>query len=133
MARMNRIKRRRLIETTALGVSLTLLVLLVDHFGLLHSLDEWAYDRRVRHCQIFAPPPSDKIVHLDVDDRALEVIGRWPWPRARLADLLEEVRLAGPKVVGMDVLLSEAEEAQGGAEGEAAPGLSAGDAKLRRR
>jgi class 3 adenylate cyclase/CHASE2 domain-containing sensor protein len=130
MARMNRIKRRRLVETSVLGITLTLLVLLADHFGLLHSLDDWAYDRRVRDCQWAAPPPSDQIVHLDVDDRALEVIGRWPWPRTRLAELLDEIQLAGPKVVGMDLLLSEAEEAPGESEAGDKSNFSPGDARL---
>ena len=49
-------------------------------------------------------------VHLDLDDRALEVVGRWPWPRAKWARILDELRLAGPKAVEMDVILSEPQE-----------------------
>jgi adenylate cyclase len=131
---MNRIERRRLFDTAALGVTLTLLVLLLDRLGAFRHLDDWAYDRRVRSCQYWAPPPSDRIVHLDVDDRALEVIGRWPWPRARLAELLEEVHLAGPKVVALDVMLSEPEQSGPASEGEDEPSaessVSPGDVRL---
>ena len=129
MARMNRIERRRLNETAVLGISLTLLVLAIDHYGLLHSIDEWAYDRRVRFCQR-SFPPSKQIVHLDVDDRALEVIGLWPWPRARLAALLAEVQRAGPKVVGMDVLLADPEKPTDDPDAVDKSRLSAGDAQL---
>jgi class 3 adenylate cyclase/CHASE2 domain-containing sensor protein len=124
---MNRIKRRRLTETAALGVTLTLLVVLVDHYGLLHSLDEWAYDRRVRDCQIFSKPPTDRLVHLDVDDRAIEVIGRWPWSRARQAEILEELHRAGPKVVAMDLHLSRPEEAENDAADGGSKKASRGD------
>ena len=130
MARLNRIERRRLNETAVLGITLTLLVLAADYFGLLKSLDDWAYDRRVRSCQTSAQPPSRQIVHLDVDDRALEVIGRWPWPRARFASLLNEVQIAGPKVVGMDVLFSEREDRATDLDAADQSKLSPGDADL---
>ena len=130
MPRLNRIERRRLNETAVLGISLTLLVLAADYFGLLKGLDDWAYDRRVRSCQTSSQPPSNQIVHLDVDDRALEVIGRWPWPRARFAALLDEVQIAGPKVVGMDVLFSEAEEPANDTATDEQLHLSPGDSSL---
>jgi class 3 adenylate cyclase/CHASE2 domain-containing sensor protein len=127
---MNRIKRRRLTETALLGVTLTLLVFVADRLGALHSLDEWAYDRRVRDCQIFSKAPTDGLVHLDIDDRSIDVIGRWPWPRARQAEILEELRLAGPKVVAMDLHLSKPEEVEG-ENGETGVGkLSKGDIRF---
>ena len=127
---MNRIKRRRLAETAALGVTLTLLVLAADHIGLLHSLDEWAYDRRVRDCQIFSQPPTDRLVHLDIDNRSIDVIGRWPWPRARQAEILEELHLAGPKVVAMDLLLTKPEDADNEAAEEGVRKASNGDLRF---
>lgn len=94
------------------GLALTLLVILADQCGGLIALERWAYDRRARTFQHFAPPPTDRLVHLDVDDRALDVIGRWPWPRAKIAEILDEVHRAGPKVVALDVIFSEPEDAE---------------------
>src|SRR5687768_11051541 len=104
---MTRLERRLLFDCVAIGVAVTLLVIAADAGGLLAHLENWLYDRRVRACQVFTPQPTDRLVHLDIDDRALQVIGGWPWPRARWAELFDEIRLAGPRAVEMDVLLSE--------------------------
>src|SRR5436190_14458668 len=107
---MVRFERRILIDSLVIGTLLTLVVIAADFGGLLASPENWLYDLRARTCQFFAPPPTDKLVHLDIDDRAVEVIGRWPWPRAKWAEILDELRLAGPKVVELDVIFSEPEE-----------------------
>ena len=39
---------------------------------------------------------------IDIDDAALETIGRWPWPRSTLAEIVDEVRLAGADVLALD-------------------------------
>jgi class 3 adenylate cyclase/CHASE2 domain-containing sensor protein len=104
---MTRSQRRRLINTAVLGVLLTLLVAALDAAGALFAPETFFYDYRARYCQFFTPPPTDKLVHLDIDDRSLEVIGRWPWPRERLAQIIDEVRLAGASALAMDIVLSE--------------------------
>ncbi|MBI2254437.1 MAG: adenylate/guanylate cyclase domain-containing protein [Proteobacteria bacterium] len=53
-------------------------------------------------------PPND-IAVIVVDDRSLAKIGQWPWPRAKLAEMVEYIRMAGAKSVGFDILLSEHE------------------------
>jgi class 3 adenylate cyclase len=47
------------------------------------------------------------LVHLDIDDGSLSSIGKWPWPRATQALLLNELADAGPKVVALDIFYSE--------------------------
>lgn len=42
-----------------------------------------------------------------VDEEALATEGRWPWPRRRLADLVEAVRASGAVGIVLDVLLVE--------------------------
>ena len=98
------LRRKVLVHTIVLGVALTLGVMAADFYGLLISLENWTYDKRATVCQFFTPPPTDKLVHLDIDDRALEVIGVWPWPRSNLAEMIDELRLAAPKVVAMDII-----------------------------
>src|SRR5439155_11293334 len=122
---MLRHERRLLIDSLFIGAALTLLVIAVDAAGFLEPAENYLYDLRCRLCQHFTPPPTDKLVHLDIDDAILDTIGRWPWPRATVARLLEEVRLAGPRAVELDVLLSEPQEPEfrpgppgpGGADG----------------
>src|SRR3712207_5041617 len=107
---MVRFERRILVDSLIIGELLTLVVIAADLGGLLANLENWLYDLRARACQRFTPPPTDTLVHLDIDDRALEVIGAWPWPRSRLAEILDEVRLAGPKTVALDILFAEAQD-----------------------
>jgi len=52
--------------------------------------------------------PAD-IAIIVVDDRSLAKIGQWPWPRAKLAEIIEVLRLAEVKSIGFDILLSEHE------------------------
>src|SRR2546423_318730 len=104
---MVRLRRKLLADTLLLGVALTLAVLVVDPFGLLESLGNWADDKPAAAGPFFMPAPTDKLVHLDIDDRALDVLGAWPWPRAKFAQALDEIKMAGAKVVGMDVLFAE--------------------------
>jgi class 3 adenylate cyclase/CHASE2 domain-containing sensor protein len=105
---MTRIQRRLLIDTSAIGVTLTLFVAALDYFSrALQPLDDWFYDRRARVCQFFTPPPTDQLVHVDIDDQSLADIGRWPWHRARFARLLEEIDRAGAKAISLDIVLND--------------------------
>lgn len=56
-----------------------------------------------------ATVPSDDIVIVDIDDISLKSVGQWPWPRYRLAFLLEQLLKEKPNVIGIDVLFSEAD------------------------
>lgn len=103
---------RRLRTNTAIGcLFITLLVVAVDipRFDLLRPMEHWLYDRRARYCQFFMPEPTDKLVHLDLDEAAIDDLGLWPWPRETMAGLLDEIHAAGPKAVALDILYSEGE------------------------
>ncbi len=54
-----------------------------------------------------SPTPDRRVVTVEVDDRALAVFGRWPWPRSLLAQLVARVAEADPAVIGVDIILSE--------------------------
>src|SRR5437667_8568300 len=104
---MLRHERRLLIDCLLIGAALTLLVILIDASGALAPLENFLYDLRLRTCQFFTPKPTDQLVHLDIDDRALEVVGGWPWPREKWAQILDEIHLAAPKAIEIDVIFSE--------------------------
>jgi class 3 adenylate cyclase/CHASE2 domain-containing sensor protein len=93
-----------------IGLSLTLFVVVLDGVGGLGGLERSLYDARALHFQHFTPPPSDRLVHLDIDDAALEAVGRWPWPRATLAEVVDEVRLAGADVLALDIIFPDPQE-----------------------
>ena len=114
---MLRLRRKIFIDTLVLGVALTLMVLVAGALGFLDSLENWFYDQRALRCQFFNRPPTTQLVHLDLDDRALEVIGKWPWPRSKFAAILDELGRAKPKVVATDIIFPDAE----GTTGEVQP------------
>src|SRR5437763_1718646 len=77
--RRTRNERRQAMRALMIGVLITALAIALDGSGKLQRL-EWAlYDTRVRLCQFFRKLPTDRLVHVDIDDSALETIGRWPW------------------------------------------------------
>ena len=42
-----------------------------------------------------------------IDQKSLLALGQWPWPRTRLARLVDIVNQAGPAAIGLDVLMPE--------------------------
>lgn len=51
-------------------------------------------------------PPSGKIVVVGIDERSLEQVGSWPWPRSRHAEILEQVHRAGASRVFFDIFFN---------------------------
>lgn len=44
---------------------------------------------------------------VDIDDESLAHLGQWPWPRTRIAELVQRLRNAGVAVIGFDVVFAE--------------------------
>lgn len=77
---------------------------LYERFELL------AYDLRMQwHLPSEVAPAAASIVIVDIDEASLGVEGRWPWSRARIADLVMALHEAGAAVVAFDVLFGEPE------------------------
>src|SRR5436309_1606949 len=109
---MTRNEKSQLFRTIVLGIVLTLVVILLDglSFRPLEWLEQGLYDYRARDCQFFTPPPTDRIIHLDMDDASLAEIGAFPWRRTKFAQITDEISLAGAKVQAMDVIFSEPQD-----------------------
>ncbi|MBI5524386.1 MAG: CHASE2 domain-containing protein [Desulfarculus sp.] len=89
------------------GLLLTLMMAAVYIWQptFLVFLDHKAYDTMLR--ALGPTPPSDRIVIVDVDEASVARKGQWPWPRYRVARLLDKLRELGAAVVAIDFLLSE--------------------------
>ena len=44
---------------------------------------------------------------VDIDEVSLKAYGQWPWPRTRLAELIQRLNEAGSAAIAFDVLLTE--------------------------
>ena len=51
--------------------------------------------------------PSLGVRIIDIDDRSLAAHGQWPWPRTRMARLVDALKEAGAGVIAFDVLFAE--------------------------
>lgn len=103
-------------ERAGTALAALLLVLLLAHtlgwlpLAPVQALDAALYDQRLR---LLAETRRDtRIAVVDIDERALAEVGRWPWPRERLADLVERLFEAqGVRLAGLDMILAEPESA----------------------
>ncbi|UCV01344.1 CHASE2 domain-containing protein [Acidovorax radicis] len=59
--------------------------------------------------RLAARPSHPDIVVVAIDDRSIAAIGRWPWRRALHAELITRLSAQNPRVIGVDVLLGEAD------------------------
>jgi adenylate cyclase len=44
---------------------------------------------------------------VDIDDASLARIGQWPWPRTRLAEIIDKLKADGARTVTLDLILAE--------------------------
>lgn len=93
-------------------VVVVLHVMGVMRLGLLDSADNLIYDTRLR---ITMPQTlDDRIVIIDIDEKSLAQVGRWPWPRHKMAALTDELfERQHASVVGFDVVFAEPDESSG--------------------
>ena len=86
------------------GLLVAMLFLLGANTDLMQSLERKAYDLGMRASSRM---PSDKIAVIAIDDQSIANIGRWPWPRATQAKMLDLLATGHAKVVGNTALFFE--------------------------
>ncbi|MBK1734458.1 hypothetical protein CKO15_03985 [Halorhodospira abdelmalekii] len=77
-------------------------------YSAVVAAQNFFYDQRLNWTQP-GPPDDPQVVIVDIDERSLSAVGRWPWPRERVADLVAAIQEAGAAVVAFDVVFAEAE------------------------
>ncbi len=71
------------------------------------------YWEQMRHMvfdtyQSLAPRQVHKlpVVIVAIDNASLTALGQWPWPRTRLARLMEAIQQLGAQAIGLDIIMS---------------------------
>ncbi len=92
---------------TKLGILITIFILFLNGSGVdfLDQIELKALDERfIKRGPVKAYSP---IVIVGIDDNSIKKYGRWPWPRWRIAEMVDFFTEADAKVVGFDITFSE--------------------------
>ena len=84
-------------------------------FSPLQRLDLLAYD--LLSAALPAPAQSQRAVVVAIDERSLQLLGRWPWPRRVHAQLLDRLNAAPPQAIAFAILFDPPDRSD--AEGDA--------------
>ena len=89
------------------GLAITLFFLWIDLSGIkfLDSLELKFYDIMMGFR--IEPETDSEILIVDIDNDSIEKLGRWPWPRCLLAECLKKIDDGRPRVIGLNIILSE--------------------------
>ncbi|MCX7169736.1 MAG: CHASE2 domain-containing protein, partial [Proteobacteria bacterium] len=87
-----------------LGLAASIIVVLSGNSDLLQSLERKAYDIGVGAT---TRTPSEKVAVIAIDKQSLDNIGRWPWSREVMADMVDKLAAAKTRVIATTVLYSE--------------------------
>ena len=99
---------RRPVYLIAAAVIVLVLALFLWAPEFLQAVEMRLYDLHFK-LRGTEPQAADRVVIVAVDEKSLAALGRWPWPRSLMADLVRKLSADGAKVIAVDIVLSEPE------------------------
>jgi serine/threonine-protein kinase len=94
-----------------LGIMVIFLALWFVRLQLIDALELKYYDLMMKLRGDFESETD--IVMVDIDDDSIEKLGRWPWPRSLIAQGIDKINSGKPKIIGLNLLLTESESSDG--------------------
>ncbi len=82
--------------------------------------DENIHDRLVGNWNY---PPDPRLAIVAIDERSLQQLGQWPWPRSTHARLIEQLDGAGASRIALDLMLLEPDHRGDGQDAELAAAM----------
>ena len=80
--------------------------------GFITHIDAFIYDTKIR--LTMPRTEDDRIVILDIDEKSLAEVGRWPWNRERMSTLVTKLfDTHGIVLLGFDVVFAEPDDSSG--------------------
>jgi adenylate cyclase len=99
-------RRPRAVSTAlCLGLAILLAGVRLIAPAPLEQLELKAID--LRHLIRGPQPTTGQIAIVGIDEASLEQVGRWPWPRNKLADLVDGIAKAGASVIALDAVFDK--------------------------
>ncbi len=83
-----------------------LLVLALSNVTVLDRLEEQVFDLYQRVAPR-AYEPTSRVRIVDIDDASIAKLGQWPWPRTKIAELIDRLRQAGAASIAFDIVFAE--------------------------
>ena len=83
------------------GLIIIVLILFFIGIPIFDMVELKTYDLRFLSRGIKKPSPE--VVLAVIDEKSLDIEGRWPWPRSRIARLIEKLSLDGARVISFDI------------------------------
>jgi CHASE2 domain-containing sensor protein/tRNA A-37 threonylcarbamoyl transferase component Bud32 len=105
---------KKSIPDWAIGLAVTLFFLFITLTGVwdfTNTLELKSFDFRAKMAAPAAVNPDIELVVINEDD--LMEFGRWPWSRNILAQGIDNLAMAGARVIAVNILFTEPEESTG--------------------
>jgi signal transduction histidine kinase/CHASE2 domain-containing sensor protein len=96
---------KALLRAVAASAIVAIAVLLLSWTTFFDALNLAGYDFALRLAGPISPTSPTTIVA--IDENSLEREGAWPWPRHKLADLINGVQKGRPRAIAVDLVLDD--------------------------
>ena len=87
------------------GIIIVVLALFLIGIPIFELMELKSYDIRFTSRGVEKPSPA--VVLAVIDEKSLDTEGRWPWPRSKMAKLIDALSQDGAKVIGFDIFFTE--------------------------
>ena len=93
-----------------IGSSITILItgLMLLNLSPINALEDRLLDYRFKIRGAVKPP--EDIIIAAIDEKSIDRLGRWPWDRDIMADVLKKLKGLGVRIIVFDIIFSEAEK-----------------------
>lgn len=83
-----------------------------SHDSLLFKVVEYIDQKNLDFKFLLRGPQlvKNKVAILAIDDKSLTEVGRWPWGRDKMAQLIDKTMSYGARAIGFDIVFSEPQE-----------------------
>lgn len=87
--------------------------ILVSIFNIYYPAAVTSFDNKLKDYMFIyrgIEKDSRSVVIIDIDEESLKELGQWPWPRNKIAQILENLTAAGIGVIGFDIVFAEVDQ-----------------------